>query len=451
MAAITLATGMSWGGLTPSEVAQVRDEYTKGTVNLANHIRTLLGRTDLAPGEAGQVFTRASDGVPFDDKREQLLSEVLWGVASPTTRSPIFAALSEGLLVRAVHLASNGHADESPAVREALAIHQFILRTLIRDEAEKKVILAGDRKTALDAYKLYLNSPAVQNTQSAQAELVRAQGQLVALRLSENVLMPHEVAPYLGLGPVASKLLAKTGWVVVPETAARIDRVLLEKFPSPSKGVLWVGKARVPVAAEGGVLLQALVDPESREPLPAWFRNPAPPALSGEVSLAFARWAASRVADEPGFADAALALSKTLEKDTPLSQWLQGSILRTDAGLDELSSVDLLARAVQLLLLDGPAALDAAYEHAKAGQPAWFDLLTLGVGVLRTASPTPSMGDSIGDARWYALDAIQGSTTHIVAFRTNKLQYVLTRGANGRVTKVERIGGSAKSSRAKTK
>ena len=106
--AFVLALALAFGAarsadaaLTSSERGQIRDFVARGQVENAARVRSLVARTDLTAEESIAAVTEALVPVPFVEQRAAFLRELVFGVASASSRPLLAQAVVRGLLARA--------------------------------------------------------------------------------------------------------------------------------------------------------------------------------------------------------------------------------------------------------------------------------------------------------------------------------------------------------------
>lgn len=445
--------------LTPSEQAQIRGFVMRGNPGDAARVRALVARPDLDESQAAGPLAGGFARVAFDEDHARFAEALLFGPGSAPARSALVGPVVRALLARADKLG-----DDAAAADELVRIHAFIDgkianaggQAAIRDDAY------ADAAKAYKAYLARLHSGPVR---------VRAQAAAALIDLSHGVLMRHQLVEWLGLSGARAGLFERSGVLLVdggdvtePRVAAIAE--LIGMAPRATDGAeLWlVDKASPFGLSAAGAIVRAGADASSTAPTAPGALWPAEvdaarlDATLAEVAYSVALRAARHALDGDATLVARATAAASRARDAGdagyLARDLPASMLPTAGAADvalEASPVDLVARSLQLVLLDAPRAITIALARSRAGRPEPTEQLLLALTVLAksaaSAAPTELPVGRVGAGGRVALDKIdqiQQKDGVVVSFRYREHRVDVLRTPDGRITGATLDGGLPK-------
>lgn len=399
--------------LTSSERGQIRDFVARGQPENAARVRSLVARTDLTAEESIAAITEALVPVPFSEQRAVFLRELVFGVASASSRPLLAQAVVRGLLARAdvVFTKYVGGLDHEPgAIAELAAIYTFLDTTIAN--AGRPTVAAHDPTAGISAAAYGESSKALRdhlehNARWLKGEGVipesvgrlRAQAQVALLDMQPDGLTRRvDAVDRLGLTGARRQMLIE--WGILLQDAGKLDaakaervRQILTRVPGARVDLelLYAGddrgalRARGLVAHAGGTAGDA--NPFGDELTPTTV-DPTTSGVVHEVALL----AVKRALDNRG------ELRLQAERDAGGAQGDPGRLL----GKPRAPSVEhVVAAAAQLLLLDAPRALDLAFVRLLGGRAESAAVLSDAIGALvvfaaATAPPPDARPDPRG-------------------------------------------------------
>jgi hypothetical protein len=440
LALVTIVPGMALAALTASEKAVVRTFVRKGVLDTAPRVRALVGRPDLAPEEVAEPLRAAYAEAPFDPAHRRFTEALLFGQGSAASRNTLVPAVVEGLLARAatrmgdvpIEVGAHVGPHERAAVDELLAIHAFVDTRIanagapppeghdsaqaIRDDALRAVV--GLYKNHLIAHERWIKAPGLVSPELGR---VRAQASLALVDLGRGVVGRHELSDALGLAGARRGAFERNGLLVETSGTAADARVaemvrLLESVPHATDGMsLWLlSKASsAGLVARGRIVRAGVVLTDALRPLPRLWPEEVTPSFP-DAALATAAASIADVATAHSFAaEPALRDRARVAAEHAAAAGVQGYLAPSvpKMPLEEASGAPaapptgdrVVAGAAELLLLDGPRALDLAAIRASEGRPEPLEQLALALTVLSGDAQQFSLGRTRADG---ALEAV---------------------------------------------
>lgn len=426
------ATRSADAALTSSERGQIRDFIARGQAENAARVRSLVARTDLTADETVAALTEALVAVPFIEQRAVFLRELVFGVASASSRPLLAQAVVRGLLARAdaVYTKYVGGLDhEATAVAELVAIYTFIdgaIANAGRPTAAAHDASAGISTAAYEEASKAMRDHVERNPRWLKGDgaipesvgRLRAQAQVALLDLLPDGLMRRvDAVDRLGLTGARRQMLIE--WGVLLQDAGKLDtakaervRQVLSRVPGAriDLEVLYAGDDRGTLRARG---LVAHAGGSAGDPNPFGDEltpSAVDPTTSG-VAQEVALLATKRALDNRG------ELRQQAERDAAGALGDPGRML----GKPRAPSVEhVTAAAAQLLLLDASRAIDLAFVRLLGGRSESAALLSDAVGVLAAFAAPPATPDAKPDPRGLSLELGKSSgmsTTTMTAIR----------------------------------
>lgn len=414
-----LPLGTAHAALTASEKAVARTFVRKAVLDTAPRVRALVARPDLTPEEVAEPLRAAYAEAPFDAAHRRFTEALLFGPGSAASRSILVPAIVEGLLARAatkmgdvpIEAAAHVGPHERASVDELLALHGFVDAKIanagvpppdghdssqaIRDDALRTVVELY--KKHLVAHERWIKAPGMI---SAELGRVRAQASLALVDLARGVVGRQELSEALGLVGARRGAFERSGLLVETSGTAAEARVaemvrLLESVPHATDGLsLWLlSKASsAGLVARGRIVRAGVVVTDALRPLPRLWPEEVTPSFPDAAIAAVAANVADvatlrAFAREPALRDRA---RRAAERAAAAGQpgYLAPSVPRmplegaAGAPATPPTGERVIAGAAQLLLLDGPRALDLAAIRAGEGRPEPLEQLALALTVL---------------------------------------------------------------------
>ncbi len=437
--AFVLALALAFGAarsadaaLTSSERGQIRDFVARGQVENAARVRSLVARTDLTAEESIAAVTEALVPVPFVEQRAAFLRELVFGVASASSRPLLAQAVVRGLLARAdaVYVKYVGGLDhEVNAITELVAIYAFIdgaIANAGRPTAAAHDGAAGISAAAYEDASKAMRDHVERNPRWLKGEGVipesvgrlRAQAQVTLLDLLPDGLTRRvDAVVRLGLTDARRQMLIE--WGILLQDAGKLDaakaervRQILARVPGAriDLELLYTGDDRGALRARGLVVhaggSAGDANPFGDELMPTTVDQ----ATSGVVQE-IALLAAKRALDDRG------ELRLQAERDAAGAQGDPGRML----GKPRAPSVEhVIAAAAQLLLLDASRAIDLAFVRLLGGRAESAALLSDAIGALAAFAAPAVTADGKPDSRGLSLELGKSSgaaTTTMTAIR----------------------------------
>jgi len=461
--------------LTDSEKAQIRDFYAKGDAVNAPRVRALLARPDLTPPEAGAMFAEATRRVPFDDKHQIFVKDLLFGPATAASRSELVPPVVSGLLARAAEVLGGVTADDVQRAQELMRIHRFVGREIAsggkppREGHDGSISIRDDSLRAVVAdYRAHLTLPIFDPARlTGTLPAARAQAELTLLELASGLHATSDVASWITADAPQRAALEKSGVLVVglggapPAKASAVVSMLASVAPAAqAASALWIGKpwphglasrrevlvAQAPLTGtrkvQGSRMWSSAVDPST------------PDAALAEVAFVLGRAADSALsAADPAFAamtQGALDRARAGGDGAFLAvESLVESLEATEtSGTSRQPAVPLgsfVGRSVELLLLDAPRALSVALVRSLSGKNEPMEQFCLALyitalgegGKLKDSVTLGRPGDAGGVAP-IEITKIRGTGFEIDHFTVDGHEYAVSRAPGGAVSKVER-------------
>ena len=392
--------------LTSSERGQIRDFVAKGQAENAARVRSLVARTDLTAEESIAAVTEALVPVPFIEQRAVFLRELVFGVASASSRPLLAQAVVRGLLARADVIFTKyvgGLDHELNALAELAAIYTFLDTAIAnagRPTAAAHDGTAGISAAAYDESSKALRDHLERNARWLKGEGVvpesvgrlRAQAQVALLdMLPDGLTRRVDAAERLGLTGARRQMLIE--WGILLQDAGKLDaakaervRQILARVPGARVDLqlLYAGDDRGALRARG---LVAHAGGTAGDPNP--FGDELTPttvdAITSGIVQEVALLAVKRSLDNRG------ELRLQAERDAASAQGDPGRML----GKPRAPSAEhVTAAAAQLLLLDAPRALDLAFVRLLAGRTESAAVLSDAIGALAAfaaaSAPAPN-------------------------------------------------------------
>ncbi|HEX7668325.1 MAG TPA: hypothetical protein VF395_02020, partial [Polyangiaceae bacterium] len=419
-----LPSGAAHAALTASEKAVARTFVRKAVLDTAPRVRALVARPDLTPDEVAEPLRAAYAEAPFDAAHRRFTEALLFGPGSAASRSTLVPAIVEGLLARAatkmgdVPIEPGAHVGphERASVEELLALHGFVDSKIanagapppdghdssqaIRDDALRTVVELY--KKHLVAHERWMKAPGVVSSELGR---VRAQASLALVDLARGVVGRHELSDALGLGGARRGAFERSGLLVETSGAAADARVaemvrLLESVPHATDGLsLWLLSkvSSAGLVARGRIVRAGVVLTDALRPLPRLWPEEVTPSFPDAAIAAVAANVAEvaalhAFASNPALRDRARRAAEHAAAAGP-SGYLAPSVPRmplegaAGAPAAPPTGERVIAGAAQLLLLDGPRALDLAAIRAGEGRPEPLEQLALALTALSGDAP----------------------------------------------------------------
>ncbi len=472
LAGAWLSPSPAFATLTDSEKAQIRDFYANGEASTAPRVRALLARPDLTPAEIADAFSDATRRVPFDERRQLFVKDLLFGPATEASRSELVPPVVIALLARSAEVAG-APAGEAARADELLRIHRFVGREIAsagKPPAGGHDAAAAIRDDALAAvaaaYKAHLALPVLDRARLTGAlTIARAQAELTLVELAAGIHPRGDVAAWIGADAQEGAALERTGVFVAglagapPGKAAAVVRMLETVEPlRRGASALWVGKPwpKGLSARRGLLVAQAPLGGTRRaDPSRLWSSSvepSTPDAALAEIAFVIARAGAVELAASDGAFAAAQRDALERARAGGDAAFLPVGALAEALDRDETGGTNvavapdgLTAHAARLLLLDAPRALSVALVRSLGGRNEPFEQLALALGLLATGADGKLKEAVVlgraGDAGGIApveVTGIRGTAAAIERFTIDGHEIAITRGAG--VTGVTRDG-----------
>jgi len=442
--------------LTSSERGQIRDYVARGQADNAARVRALVARTDLTAEESIAAVTDALVPVPFVEQRAIFLRELVFGVASSSSRPLLAHAVVRGLLARAdvVFAKYVGRLDREPAaIAELAAIYTFLdgaIANAGRPSAAAHDAAAGISAAAYDASSKALRDHVERNARWLKGEgaipesvgRLRAQAQITLLDMLPGGLTRRvDAADRLGLTGARRQML--TEWGILLQDAGKLDgakaervRQLLARVPGArvdlelfyageDRGVLRArglvvnaGSAAGDPNAFGDELTPAAVDPATSSVLQELALLAVKRSLDDRVELRLQAerdiTAAQRDPEPAKVREFSVGIGGLPRSQGDPSRFL---------GKPRAPSVEhVIAAAAQLLLLDAPRALDLAFVRMLGGRPESAALLSDAIGALAAfAALSVPAPDAKPDPRGLSIEVGKSNGTAMTSMSAIRL------------------------------
>lgn len=449
---LALAVSPALAALTPSEQVQIAGFVSGGKLGDAGRVRALVARPDLEASESAAPLAVGFARVPFDNAHERFAEALLFAPGSAPSRSALIAPVVVALLGRAEKLDHDTPAGADELVR----IQAFIDRQIagadasanIRDDA--RLDAAKALEAWFDRERTWLKPG------SAGPVRVQAQAAATLVDLARGVVSRRELVTWLGLAGARAALFEKSGVLLVngggvPESRVASIVAQLGVAPGALDGVtLWLVDKATPVGLDArGAIVRAGADAASTAPAPPdklWPAEVDPPRFDATLAEV-AHSVAVRVAAHALDGDAKLreaakaAAARAREGGAPayLAPAVPASMIPPAGAPDlalEASPAELVAGALQLVLLDMPRALTIALARARVGHPEPTEQLFLALTALADSAGSDAPSE-LAVGRGAALDKIDQLTRKdgmVVSFRLGSHRLEVLRAPDGRVT-----------------
>jgi hypothetical protein len=430
----TVLPTTAFAALTASEKAVVRTFVRKGVLDTAPRVRALVARPDLTPEEIVEALRGGYAEAPFDAAHRRFTEALLFGPGSAASRNTLVPAVVEGLLARAaakmgdvpIEAGARVGSHEQASVDELLTIHSFVDERVanvgtpppdghdssqaIRDDALRAVVALY--KAHLLAHERWFKAPGLL---SAELVRVRAEASLALIDLGRGVVGRQELSDVLGLDGTRRGVFERSGLLVETSGTAPEARVaemvrLLEGVPHAADWMsLWLLSKVSPagLAARHHIVRAGAVLTARLRPLPRFWPEEVTPSFPDAATAA----AAASIAD--------VAIARSFEADPALRErariaaehasrvgapgYLAPAVTRmplegaSGAPAAAPTGERVIAGAAELLLLDGPRALDLAAIRADEGRPEPLEQLALALTVLGGDAPQFVLGRTRAD------------------------------------------------------
>ncbi len=462
------AAGPAHAALTASERSELRARWERADLASAPVVRALVARPDLDAADTGAALADAARGVRFDERHLAFVRALLFGPATQASRTEIVPPVVEALLARAGDLAS-GEGRAADRAEELVRIHRFVTLEIAggADPKRDTGIRADARRAALATYRARAAVPSAMRASLDPAiAAAQTQADLAMIALGAGLVAPGDLAGAIGLDGPAREVLERTGVLCAGLDRASAARAaeavrLIESMPIAARGtsLLWIGKGwphRV-MAAGATIVSQAPLGSLARVPAakrwPAAVAPSRPDAALSELAFALGRAGAVRLARlVPAFDAAAIRVADRVRKGgdpaTLALAPLAGS-LGPSGGADgpAFSSAELIGRAVELVAMDAPRALDLALARAALGEREPMATFALALAVIAAGDdgalrPSAEVGYTAPDgARTpLAVTGIAGKPARVERFTLDGHDLAIEWHPDGAIATVTRDG-----------